>query len=58
MNCIMLCCARDFWVMNFIESKNRSQLTFGSLEDLVADDSPVRLIDAFAQENSNRVIGR
>jgi hypothetical protein len=34
--------------MHFIEPINRAQVTFGSLEDLMSLDNPVRLIDAFA----------
>jgi len=34
--------------MHFIEPINRAQVTFGSLEDLMTPDNPVRLIDAFA----------
>jgi hypothetical protein len=33
--------------MHFIEPINRAQVTFGSLEDLMTPDNPVRLIDAF-----------
>ena len=33
--------------MQFIQPQNRSQVTFSSLEDGVAPDNPVRLIDAF-----------
>ena len=43
--------------MNFIEPQNRSQLTFGSLEDLVAADNPVRLIDAFAEQLDLKRLG-
>ena len=35
--------------MNFIEPFSRSQMTFVSLEDRVALDNPVRLIDAFVE---------
>lgn len=33
--------------MHYIQPQNRRQVTFSSLEDAVADDNPVRLIDAF-----------
>jgi transposase len=35
--------------MDFIQSQNRSQVSFGSLEDLVEADNPVRLLDAFTE---------
>ena len=43
--------------MNFIESMNRSQLAFGSLDDLVSVDNPVRLIDAFADNLDLKRLG-
>ncbi len=43
--------------MNFIESMNRSQLAFGSLDDLVSVDNPVRLIDAFADNLDLKGLG-
>jgi transposase len=33
--------------MNFIASQDRFQMTFGSLEDKITDENPVRFIDAF-----------
>jgi transposase len=33
--------------MQYIQSQNRNQVSFSSLEDLVSDDNPVRMIDAF-----------
>lgn len=35
--------------MQFIQPQNRAQVTFNSLEDSVAPDNPVRLIDAFVE---------
>ena len=36
--------------MDFIQSQNRAQVSFGSLEDLVEADNAVRLIDAFTEQ--------
>jgi hypothetical protein len=33
--------------MHYVNPTNRHQLTFGSLEEKVASDNPVRFIDAF-----------
>ena len=35
--------------MNFIAKQDRYQMTFGSLEDKINDDNPVRFIDAFVE---------
>jgi hypothetical protein len=34
--------------MEYISSHNRHQLSFGSLEDAIEKDNPVRVIEAFA----------
>jgi hypothetical protein len=36
--------------MDFIQPQHRLQITFGSLEDAVEADNPVRLIDAFTEQ--------
>jgi hypothetical protein len=43
--------------MHFIEPINRAQVTFGSLEDLMTPDNPVRLIDAFADRLDLKRLG-
>ena len=43
--------------MHFIEPINRAQVTFGSLEDLLTPDNPVRLIDAFADRLDLKRLG-
>jgi hypothetical protein len=43
--------------MHFIEPINRAQVTFGSLEDLMPPDNPVRLIDAFADRLDLKRLG-
>ena len=35
--------------MQFISGNNRQQVTFSSLEDLIATDNPVRFVDAFVE---------
>jgi transposase len=35
--------------MNFIATQDRFQVTFGSLEDKITDENPVRFIDAFVE---------
>lgn len=40
----------DFCWMQFIQQQNRAQVSFNSLEDAVATDNPVRLIDAFVDQ--------
>jgi hypothetical protein len=35
--------------MEHISSVNRHQVTFGSIEELIEADSPVRFLDAFAE---------
>ena len=48
---------KHFWFMHFIEPINRAQVTFGSLEDLMTPDNPVRLIDAFADRLDLKRLG-
>ena len=36
--------------MNFIPSQNRHQMCMSSLESMVDQDNPVRLIDAFVDQ--------
>ena len=36
--------------MDYIQPRSRAQVSFGSLEDLVEQDNPVRLIDAFVEQ--------
>jgi transposase len=43
--------------MHFIEPINRAQVAFGSLEDLMTPDNPVRLIDAFADRLDLKRLG-
>ncbi len=43
--------------MHFIEPINRAQVTFGSLEDLLTLDNPVRLIDAFPDRLDLKCLG-
>jgi hypothetical protein len=43
--------------MHFSEPINRAQVTFGSLEDLMPPDNPVRLIDAFADRLDLKRLG-
>jgi len=35
--------------MNFITPQNREQITFGSLEDKITTNNPVRFVDAFVE---------
>ena len=35
--------------MNYIEPSNRHQLNFGSLEDAVEQNNPVRFVEAFVE---------
>jgi hypothetical protein len=35
--------------MEYISSQNRHQLSFGSLEDAIEKDNPVRVIEAFVE---------
>ena len=36
--------------MHYIEGTNRAQLQFISLEDMIAPDNPVRILDAFVDK--------
>jgi len=36
--------------MEYIQASNRYQLSFGSLEDSIEQDNPIRLIEAFVQQ--------
>jgi len=36
--------------MNFITPQNREQITFGSLEDKITTDNPVRFVDGFVEQ--------
>lgn len=43
--------------MDFIQPQNRSQVSFGSLEDHIVTDNPVRLIDAFVEQVDLKRLG-
>jgi transposase len=43
--------------MNYIEPSNRHQLSFGSLEDAVENDNPVRFIEAFVEQLDLKQLG-
>ena len=36
--------------MEYIQASNRHQLSFGSLEDSIEQDNPVRFVDAFVEQ--------
>ena len=36
--------------MNFITPQNREQIAFGSLEDKITTDNPVRFVDGFVEQ--------
>jgi transposase len=43
--------------MNYIEPSNRQQVSFGSLEDSVEKDNPVRFIEAFVEQLDLKQLG-